>query len=492
MSDPVRLGFDLFRYWEENCRDLHADGPFGPDEADWPSLCGFVFHEVILPLSLVAGAEDSLRFLPDRPCEAEALRILQRLPAQTQTRDRGRGIGTGAAILPRALRSVLRLRRRVRAQPGLLAICENAQAARDGGDPFYSGLLPEGTRRCWLKVRGGRAPAADLCFDDAMLRAALGPVRRFARKHRTFLQEGCQALARRIQIPGLAGGAGLTALVGEQIAQTLRYHVHARHAARMLLEAARPSRVLMYAEYASTQYMLLCEARRLGIGTVAIQHGDIVDELSPGFLHPLLEDPLRPDLTLVSGPALREECLRAGYPEDAVRVTGQLWRGLARRRPQRDPGGPVLIFSQSFLSSACRARFFASLRQLRGARLQIKLHPYERHGLVAQHLPPGCEVLPAEIPAFVAMDGKAAVVGGSTTGLLEAWSMGLPVLSIESASERIRHEDLRAVMPRVPAGADPSEALQRVLDAGPLDPGPIARYFIPEPDPQEFLRALES
>jgi len=300
-------------------------------------------------------------------------------------------------------------------------------------------------------------------------------------------------MAQRLEVPGVPPTPALSDAVHDVICQTTSYSAACYYAATHLLRRVTPRTVVMYTEFAAPAYQILRRCREVGVRTVAVQHGDVVDGLSSGMLHPRLGKTSVPDRTCVFGSSYANVLTSSGlYEAGSVLATGHVFRGLHGHKPRHDPDGHVLVLSQSFLSSACRMRFLETARHIRADDLRVKLHPYERANLGADDLPAGSRILPGSMTAFAAMDGARVVVGGSSSALLEARYLGFPVVAIESEGDRIRQPELRACMHIVQAGEDPNPAIATATDATTpaTTPETLLDYFGVEPSRARFVAAL--
>ena len=128
-------------------------------------------------------------------------------------------------------------------------------------------------------------------------------------------------------------------------------------------------------------------ARSCGIRIIGLQHGSIHD-LHPAYRYTEGDRAcgIMPDLTLVWGERWKRFLLEKGhYPEDSVRVTGQLRTdvipGLLRHMPKKNVPPVVVFASQPQRDPQLRRRaardVFSAVSAIPGCRLIVRLHPRE-------------------------------------------------------------------------------------------------------------------
>ncbi len=111
------------------------------------------------------------------------------------------------------------------------------------------------------------------------------------------------------------------------------YMIKRLSAAERMLSRLRPELVLLISEYGTFERPLLIAAKRAGIPTLAVQHGNITP-LHQGYMHTRdeispdgsVESPFCPipDKMAVSGPYFKELLTQtSAYPEDSIVITGQ-------------------------------------------------------------------------------------------------------------------------------------------------------------------------
>lgn len=181
------------------------------------------------------------------------------------------------------------------------------------------------------------------------------------------------------------------------------------HLFERLLSAHRPSRLLVLNEYGRVERPLVVAAARVGVPTLAMQHGIIYPD-HPGYGYEkgaIATGTMRcrgphvpvPDLTATYGPKARAVLLDSGYGDDMVVVTGHPRndllhtigtlddRGPVRRRLGLDGSSWVLLWSAQapILPAAEQARYVRALRDwtdaTRDAVLLVKPHPMETGSL---------------------------------------------------------------------------------------------------------------
>jgi hypothetical protein len=167
-------------------------------------------------------------------------------------------------------------------------------------------------------------------------------------------------------------------------------------AERLILEL-RPSVLFTGWEAARTSW--LGAARRLGVPSVAIQHG-VIYPGSPDYCRPAYSGLVRPDVTCVYGPYERDILIgEGGYDPDSVIVTGSPRiepeqalvagspdeRASVRRELGVDEDDRLLVVSAARRTVGNEIHFVSALGRvlagpLPGVHVAFKLHPEEKDG----------------------------------------------------------------------------------------------------------------
>jgi hypothetical protein len=91
---------------------------------------------------------------------------------------------------------------------------------------------------------------------------------------------------------------------------------------KTLLDNLKPSLILAQNESAGWEKILISEANKRNIKTIALQHG-IIYKLHEGYFHTQHTNSSFPDLTLVYGPEVERVLYKNNYPKNSVKAIGQ-------------------------------------------------------------------------------------------------------------------------------------------------------------------------
>lgn len=206
--------------------------------------------------------------------------------------------------------------------------------------------------------------------------------------------------------------------------------------ARAVLRALRPRACYLVDESGSGQTVLRA-ARRLGIPTIGVQHGDFQPGNRQYALTAAASGQVEAaDVLALWSPWFQRRLLAISpiYGESNTRVTGRLRYGRAAQEPlARGPRGTsevvdVLVVSESPDSypsfAGAAAPFLDALRADAGVRLRIRPHPAEdaRRWEGAGELSRG--------PLARDLERAGVVVGVASSALLEALFHGRPAVSL--------------------------------------------------------------
>lgn len=217
----------------------------------------------------------------------------------------------------------------------------------------------------------------------------------------------------------------------------------ARIACRELLLAWQPSCLLSTSDFYPFEFQLIWQARKLGIPTAILQHGESND---------VVVWPTYADTFLAWGESYREQFLKRGAPENRLRVTGmpasdELFRKSECKASTDDKtAGPVcLVLSHtqdrvedSVLFEAFGRCLIDTIRSTPGMTWNIKLHPseddsfYRENGManLAQ-----VKVLPRETSLEQAVNQSDVVCTIRSTAGLQAMMMRKPVIVLDLAKQ---------------------------------------------------------
>ena len=262
----------------------------------------------------------------------------------------------------------------------------------DGGMPVIRVILGTSHRRT--------ADWKDFAGDDTALPWSFVWDRWAARRDKGW-ERDVEARFRGIgEVPLVVDGAALGPPLREAVAAQVRWFVYqARQmtAVEGLMAELAPGVLFTGWEAARTAW--LGAARRRGVPIVAIQHGVIYPN-TPDYVRPEHPGLVRPDVTCVFGPYVRDLLVEhGGFAPDAVVVTGSPRatpasalagrtveeRTAVRRRVGVADGNRLLVFSAArhsvgdeFHSMAMAGRLLGG--PFPGIHIVFKLHPEERSG----------------------------------------------------------------------------------------------------------------
>ena len=251
------------------------------------------------------------------------------------------------------------------------------------------------------------------------------------------------------------------------------------------LRALRPAALVLYAESSGWGRAALLACRAAAVPTVAVQHGIIYPKYYSYRHGPGEEGSPRPDKTAVFGEAARRLLVRmGGYDPASLVVTGSPKfdallasaggrdRGAARARWGAADGDRLLLVASRYRGirsthSAIGPAFkglVRALEEMEGVVAVVKPHPaepaeaYRADLLGARRVrvaSPGDDLLEL-------LHAADALVTVESLSAVEALVLGRPVLILEMPTNlRTLVDD--GVALGVPAGADPAEALRRLL-----------------------------
>jgi glycosyltransferase involved in cell wall biosynthesis len=284
-------------------------------------------------------------------------------------------------------------------------------------------------------------------------------------------------------------GVAFEDLAGPDLAGTLLlqlpWAVRSYEEVAEALRAVRPAALVLYAESSGWGRAALLACRAASVPTVAVQHGIVYPKYYSYRHGPGEEDAPRPDKTAVFGEAARRLLVQmGGYDPRSLVVTGSPKfdallassggrdRGAARARWGAADGDRLLLVASRFRGirpthPAIGPAFPALVRALEetdGVVAVVKPHPAEpaeayRAGLRGARrvrvAAPGDDLLEL-------LHAADALVTVESLSAVEALVLGRPVLILQMPT------NLRALVDDgvalgVPAGADPAEALGRLL-----------------------------
>lgn len=324
--------------------------------------------------------------------------------------------------------------------------------------------------------------------------------------------ETAARLAGTPEVPLEVEGSDLGPAVREIVTDLGLWFERQRHgmlwAERIMLEL-RPS--VLFTGWEGARTMWLGAARRLGIPSLAIQHGVIYPN-NPDYYRPNHEANVRPDTTCVFGPYERDLLVKGGRydpatvvvtgsprvnPEDAIMAGPPDERGGVRRELGIDEGDRLLVVSAArnpvgddIHSITAVARLLDG--PLPGVHIVVKLHPEEAGGEQYQrllaglaraggYLPPRISVV-RDIDLYRLLRAADAHLGLYSTVLADAVLTGTPnMIAVGQAYADIigyidagvavpvrSVDDVRAFMaqPRAPSVEDRARFLDEHYESG--------------------------
>lgn len=457
-GQPLDIASQSLRRWEREIfspihRAWFASARRLP--LDWQTLRHVLFYEILAPAAiLIAYHRDGAAVPTDWLHSDLERRLWQRLTGRVDdsTRPRRHSRQQSRRRWQKVLRSLTGLRREFRPAPpaeGMLLTQSTQRSADTGGDPAWGDLQRHPAMRSWLHLdwatRGDDwAPAGRhiRIWETQLLKAYLrhrselaGALRRIA------ADEAWQAAISRLSVLDMSL-AELASDIWPILLSAARHSMLVNLAAQRLMDRQSIRTLSLYMEYSAPAYQLMAAARHAGVRVVAVQHGDLVEDVSPGLLHCELEETCRPDVTCVYGEHYRQLMIRHGRMEPSqVVVTGSPRNGLTAL-PVRNPRGPALILSQNCLSSASRwemhRRLAEALKDCDSSSYLIKLHPFEPQDVLEAGIyPAATQFITGKATVPEALDGCSAVVGATSVALLESLHMGFPVVAMDLSYERM-------------------------------------------------------
>jgi len=293
----------------------------------------------------------------------------------------------------------------------------------------------------------------------------------------------------------------LEGLVGQFTGEWLDHQRHLLRVAGAALEALRPDAIFLDREGSRTAW--LAAASRLGVRSVAVQHGMIYPD-NPEYFggpHPALP---RPDVTCVFGEYERDLLVAsAGFPPDAVAVTGSPRplapdardaageeRAALRAQLGVRDGDRVLLVSVAHNLLLGELLSFAALERtlggpLPGVHIVVKLHPQDpgpsRHQAFLEDLaraggyPAPMISVVRDLDLFPLLRAADAHLGQYSTVLSDAVVAGTPNMVI------VGHRNANAIDYVAAGVATPVRSVDEVraflADPPPLDPGARQRFL---------------
>lgn len=286
-------------------------------------------------------------------------------------------------------------------------------------------------------------------------------------------------------------GVDFADMAGEDLARTLLlqlpWSVLAYEQTRAVLRHTRPAVMCLYAESSGWGRAALAAAAAEGVRTVAVQHGILYPTYYSYRHEPDEADCPRPDRTAVFGEAARRFLVeRGGYAPESLVLTGSpkfdellertaAWdRSALRARLGAQEAEPLVVVASRFRPirethhaiGGALAALLAAIEAMDGVRCLIKPHPAEPaepYRRAVEHArATHTRVLPSSADLLELMHAADALVTVESLSAVEALVLGRPVVVLEMPNH------LRALVEAevalgVPAGADPSEAIQSVL-----------------------------
>lgn len=477
--------------------------PDGP--VDWHTLRNVLFVEILAPACIAA------HWARTGGLSGQLLSN----PVERAVWEHIAGPGPDTAALPESRAHILRQKRkrllraargmrgavRKRVAPGVL-LTQSTQEGAD--DPNWGPLIERPEVADWLRLdyaytrspcRRGPRVLWDALVVEARIRGRKEIRRRLGR---LAADDRWSRAIEDLQANTVPIGKLCHRAVRDRLLQAMRHSLQFYLAAELFLERTDAPIMGVYRELVPPACQLIRAARRRGIRTVAIQHGDLVPDLSVDLLEPGPEPAILPDINCVFGPRYRDILVEhARWDPSNVRVTGLSWH--EGHRPQRCGQGPVLVASQTFVSSANRWAFHRlaaiSMAQSPDLTYRVKLHPVESLGIRRLGLyPPGTAFVAGDVPLSHALDGCSAVLGCNSFALMEAVLLGFPVVSAMLPGEHIPQRAGLAPMMRWARGSAELADSLREARASEISPGPgasgIGEFLQPDPGGRRLLRVL--
>lgn len=257
-----------------------------------------------------------------------------------------------------------------------------------------------------------------------------------------------------------------------------------------VLRAARPQVACLYAESSGWGRAALAACRAAGVPTVAVQHG-ILYPTYYSYLHGPDEAACpRPDRTAVFGEAARRFLIeQGGYPAESLVPTGSPKfdallagsrdrdRGALRARLGVDGPTPLLVVASRFQGirethRAIGSAFPSLVRAVEQMRIAclVRPHPAEPAGAYEEVLRETgarhTRLAPPEVGLVDLLHASDALATVESLSAVEALVLDRPVLILNTPTNLQALVDSGVAL-GVPVGADPQDALRRVLfDAG--------------------------
>jgi surface carbohydrate biosynthesis protein len=226
----------------------------------------------------------------------------------------------------------------------------------------------------------------------------------------------------------------------------------------------KPKVFFTICEYGPEQYMGIAAAKKLGIKTVALQHG-VIHPSHNGYYHHLenisktdedFTNYVLPDITCVQGEYEKRILLKYGYPKEKVVVTGQPRYDLLYyadkiydkkqifKQLELDPNKELIVWTTQTHGLSLEENkkninaIYSTAKALKNVQLVIKLHPGEDQGaaLYKKNESFNPIIKGKEMDTYALLYACDLMITRHSTTAMEAVALNKPVIVLNLSGEQ--------------------------------------------------------